>query len=84
MTTVNRTDSPESGTVMRHTHFIAVNPRASSSLLSQGSLPLGAKILRSYTPRALLRRPLTVELQIVIFVVVVVVSNFRNNNNCCV
>ena len=50
--------------------FIAVHPRHAT--VSQ-SLPLGAKILRSYTPRALLRRPLTVELQIVIFVVFVVV-----------
>ena len=41
-----------------------------SSLLSRVSLPLGAQILRSSTPRALLRRTLTVELQIVIFVVV--------------
>ena len=31
------------------------------------SLPLGAKILRSYTPRDLLRQSLSVQLQIVIF-----------------
>ena len=64
---------------MRHAHFHSTTPptpslsRSSSSLLSRGSLPLGAKILRSSTPRALLRRSLTVELQIVIFVVFVVV-----------
>ena len=78
---------------MRHAQFHSTTPptpslsRSSSSLLSRGSLPLGAKILRSYTPRALLRRTLTVELQIVIFCCCCcccccfVVSNFRNNNN---